>query len=102
MRQRTRFEASLGPVPTTGSSTRAQLNRAFNQTSANVACVFGELFVFLHVFLQRGITGMKASCVHAVRSDNRGTMAFKCHDPPKSPTSEGRARLNQDRARDLL
>lgn len=46
MTQRTRFEASLGPVPTTGSSTRAQLNRAFNQTSANVACVFGELCLF--------------------------------------------------------
>lgn len=43
MTQRTRFEASLGPVPTTGSSTQAQLNRALNQTSVNVACVFGEL-----------------------------------------------------------
>lgn len=29
-------------------------------------------------------------------------LAFKCHDPPTPKTSEGCARLNQDRARDLL
>lgn len=29
-------------------------------------------------------------------------VAFKCHDPPKSKTSEDCARLNQDCARDLL